>query len=67
MDVFLPYAKDYATTFSRQSITTEQWKDHLYAYWSKNGGSEKTKILDGVDWNVSQIIIYFIHCVDSLL
>ena len=35
------------------SITTEQWKDHLYDYWRKHGDEEKIKILDSVDWNVS--------------
>lgn len=37
-----------------QSISTEMWKEHLYNYWSKHGGEEKIKILDGVDWNVSE-------------
>lgn len=36
-----------------KSIRTEQWKEHLYEYFSKNGGDEKIKILDSVDWDVS--------------
>ncbi|KAF7797777.1 hypothetical protein EIP86_008978 [Pleurotus ostreatoroseus] len=51
LDVFLPYIHDYANTFTGKSITTEQWKAHLYAYFEKNGGSEKIEALDSVDWN----------------
>ena len=52
LDVFLPYIHDYANTFTGKSITTEQWKAHLYAYFEKNGGLEKIKALDSVEWNV---------------
>ena len=52
LDVFLPYVRDYVNTFIGRSITTEIWKTHLYEYWSKHGGAEKIKALDGVDWNV---------------
>lgn len=52
LDVFLPYIHDYVNTFTGKSITTEQWKAHLYAYFERNGGSEKVKALDSVDWNV---------------
>ncbi|KAJ6620129.1 peptidase family M1-domain-containing protein [Mycena sp. CBHHK59/15] len=51
LDVFLPYVRDYVATFIGTSITTTQWKDHLYAYYTKNGGPEKVKLLDSVDWN----------------
>ncbi|KAJ7269987.1 hypothetical protein B0H12DRAFT_1200389 [Mycena haematopus] len=51
LDVFLPYVKDYVKTFIGTSITTEQWKTHLYEFFSRNGGPEKIKLLDGVDWN----------------
>ncbi|KAF8885226.1 leukotriene-A4 hydrolase [Gymnopilus junonius] len=51
LDVFLPYVKDYVENFIGRSITTAQWKDHLYAYWQKNGGAEKIKALDSVDWD----------------
>ena len=53
LDIFLPYVKDYVETFIGKSITTEQWKEHLYAYFSKCGGPEKIKALDGVLWDVS--------------
>ncbi|KAJ7178723.1 peptidase family M1-domain-containing protein [Mycena crocata] len=51
LDVFLPYVKEYVSTFIGKSITTEQWKTHLYEYYTKNGGPEKIKALDSIDWN----------------
>ncbi|KAI0685545.1 peptidase family M1-domain-containing protein [Cytidiella melzeri] len=51
LDVFLPYVNDYVNTFMGKSITTQQWKDHLYAFYEKHGGSEKVKLLDSIDWN----------------
>ncbi|KAH9939046.1 metalloprotease [Epithele typhae] len=51
LDVFLPYVYDYVHTFMGKSITTEQWKEHLYGYWSKHGGEEKIKALDGIKWD----------------
>ncbi|KAJ7116299.1 hypothetical protein C8R44DRAFT_832437 [Mycena epipterygia] len=51
LDVFLPYVKDYVQTFIGKSITTQQWKAHLYEYYTKNGGPEKIKLLDSIDWN----------------
>lgn len=53
LDAFLPYVRDYVNTFMGQSITTEQWKSHLYGYYKEHGGEEKVKALDSVDWNVS--------------
>ncbi len=44
-------------TFIGKSITTQDWKDHLYAYFQKNGGEEKVKLLDKVDWNVCRPIL----------
>lgn len=52
LDIFLKYINDYVNTFMGKSITTFQWKDHLYAYFSKTYGEEKVKALDSVDWNV---------------
>jgi leukotriene-A4 hydrolase len=51
LDVFLPYVKDYVETFIGKSITTAQWKAHLYSYWEKHGGAEKIKALDSVNWD----------------
>jgi hypothetical protein len=53
--VFLPYVKDYVNTFIGKSITTEQWKSHLYSYFKKNG-HDKVKALDSIDWNVSKFV-----------
>ncbi|EDR02480.1 uncharacterized protein LACBIDRAFT_253885 [Laccaria bicolor S238N-H82] len=50
LDVFLPYVRNYVDTFMGKSITTDQWKDHLYTYFEKNGGEEKVKALNTVDW-----------------
>ncbi|TFK89276.1 zincin [Polyporus arcularius HHB13444] len=51
LDVFLPYIYDYVSTFMGKSITTEQWKQHLYAYFDKHGGEEKIKALNRVKWD----------------
>lgn len=51
LDVFLPYVRDYVDTFIGKSITTAQWKAHLYSYWEKHGGVEKIKALDSVNWD----------------
>jgi len=51
LDVFLPYAYDYVSTYMGKSITTEQWKSHLYGYFKAHGGEEKIKALDSIDWD----------------
>jgi len=51
LDVFLPYIRDYVETFSGKSITTQHWKDHLYAYFQRQGGEEKVKALDSINWD----------------
>jgi hypothetical protein len=51
LDVFLPYVKDYVNTFTGKSITTDQWKEHLYAYFVRND-AEKIKVLDSIAWEV---------------
>lgn len=53
LDIFLPYVRDYATTYIGKSITTDEWKAHLYKYFETHGGSEKIKALDSINWNVS--------------
>lgn len=55
LDIFLPYIKDYVKTFMGKSITTQQWKDHLYDYYHQHGGAEKIKLLDSVDWKVGNL------------
>ena len=56
--MFLPYVKDYVKTFLGKSITTDEWKDHLYNYFREHGGAEKIKALDSVDWNVGAAYRY---------
>ncbi|KAJ4485336.1 peptidase family M1-domain-containing protein [Lentinula aciculospora] len=51
LDVFLPYVRDYVSTFMGRSITTQQWKSHLYGYYENHGGAEKIKALDTIDWD----------------
>ncbi|KAE9398633.1 zincin [Gymnopus androsaceus JB14] len=51
LDVFLPYVRDYVSTFMGKSITTQQWKEHLYAYYDKHGGAERITALDSIDWD----------------
>jgi hypothetical protein len=53
LDVFLPYIRDYVSTFQGRSITTWDWKAHLYAYFESHGGQEKLDALNRVDWDVS--------------
>lgn len=53
LDVFLPYIRDYVETFQGKSITTWDWKAHLYTYFESHGGREKLDILNDIDWNVS--------------
>ncbi|KAF9476002.1 zincin [Pholiota conissans] len=49
LDTFLPYVKDYVETFIGQSITTAQWKEHLFKYWEKQ--PEKLEALKSVDFD----------------
>lgn len=47
---------DYAKTFLGKSVTTWEWKAHLYAYFEKHN-KEKVKALDTVDWDVSSVSV----------
>jgi hypothetical protein len=51
LDVFLPCIYDYVNTFTGKSITTEQWKEHLFGYYEKNDKS-KVELLKTVDFDV---------------
>ncbi|KAL4071200.1 peptidase family M1-domain-containing protein [Scleroderma yunnanense] len=51
LDVFLPYVKNYVETFMGKSITTQNWKDHLYAYYRAHGTKDNVKALDSIDWD----------------
>jgi leukotriene-A4 hydrolase len=54
LEVFLPYVSNYVETFIGKSITTDEWKSHLYAYYEKNA-PEKVKLLDTIDWDVCDL------------
>ncbi|KZV89070.1 hypothetical protein EXIGLDRAFT_838751 [Exidia glandulosa HHB12029] len=47
---FLPFIQDYVKTFTGKSITTEQWKTHLYGFYEKHDKSKIEK-LDSIDWD----------------
>lgn len=53
LEIFLKYAREYTRTFIGQSITTDQWKSHLYTYFKNQGGQTSVDLLDSVDWDVS--------------
>jgi leukotriene-A4 hydrolase len=48
----LPYIKNYVNTFMGKSITTEQWRKHLYDYFEQHGGEEKIQALNSIDFKV---------------
>jgi hypothetical protein len=44
--------KDYVKTFTGYSITTEQWREHLFHYFgSLKHGSEYIRKLGKIDWD----------------
>ncbi|KAN0101130.1 Peptidase family M1 domain containing protein [Tylopilus felleus] len=49
LDVFLPYVKHYVQTFMGQSITTQQWKDNLIAYFKED--EKASKALERILWD----------------
>ncbi|KAF8139623.1 peptidase family M1-domain-containing protein [Boletus edulis] len=49
LDVFLPYVKHYVQRFMGQSITTQQWKDDLVAYFKED--ERASTVLDGILWD----------------
>ncbi|ORX38697.1 peptidase family M1-domain-containing protein [Kockovaella imperatae] len=52
LDIFLPYLRDYFKTFNHTSITTDQWKEHLFDYFGKQeNGSEFQRKLGQVDFD----------------
>ncbi|KAI9510686.1 leukotriene-A4 hydrolase [Russula earlei] len=51
LDVFLPYIRDYVATFQGKSITTWDWKAHIYSYFERYGVQEKLDALNSVDWD----------------
>lgn len=52
LDVFIPYMKDYDRTFTGTSITTDQWRNHLFHYFgSQPNGEELVQKLGQLDWD----------------
>ena len=47
----LPYIKEYVKTFMGHSITTFQWKEHLYSFFADQ--VDKIKALDTINWDAS--------------
>jgi leukotriene-A4 hydrolase len=48
-DVFEPYLKAHYEHFAYKSISSADWKEYLFKYFSSN--EEKTNILKSIDWD----------------
>ena len=52
LELFLPYVKDYVQTYAGRSISTDDWKKHLFAYFGQQpNGSELVSKLASVDFD----------------
>jgi len=52
LDVFIPYMKSYEQTFTGTSVTTDQWRSHLFHYFGNlSDGPEMLKKLGQIDWD----------------
>ncbi|KAJ8657418.1 leukotriene A-4 hydrolase/aminopeptidase [Lichtheimia ornata] len=51
-DVFEPYMKSHVERFASKSITTEEWKAHLFEYMEKNHGQEVVDKLKTIDFDL---------------
>ncbi|KAJ9476995.1 Leucine aminopeptidase 2 [Pseudozyma hubeiensis] len=49
LDNFLPYAKSYFHAFYNRSVTTQEWREHLFKFFETN--AEATAALHKVDWD----------------
>lgn len=49
LDIFLPFIKSYFKTFYDRSVVTQDFLDHLFAYYSNS--REITQKLKGIDWD----------------
>uniref|UniRef100_A0A4W4F5C0 Leukotriene A-4 hydrolase n=1 Tax=Electrophorus electricus TaxID=8005 RepID=A0A4W4F5C0_ELEEL len=45
-EVFMGFVKSYIQLFAYSSVTTQEWKDHLFTYFK-----DKVDLLNKVDWN----------------
>lgn len=67
LEVFLPYVKDYIATYMGHSITTATWKNHLYAYFQKNGSEGQIEALNSIDWDVRTDNGYFMKATAEIV
>ncbi|KAG0172804.1 Leukotriene A-4 hydrolase [Apophysomyces sp. BC1034] len=51
-DIFEPYMKAHVEKFASQSITTEDWMAHLYAYFEEHHGKETVDKLNTIDFDL---------------
>ncbi|CDU23791.1 related to leukotriene-A4 hydrolase [Sporisorium scitamineum] len=49
LDNFLPYAKSYFHAFYNRSVTTQEWREHLFKFFE--GNADATDALNKVDWD----------------
>lgn len=49
LDNFLPYAKSYFHAFYNRSVTTHEWREHLFKFFESN--PDVTAALNKVDWD----------------
>uniref|UniRef100_A0A8D3EFX5 Peptidase M1 leukotriene A4 hydrolase/aminopeptidase C-terminal domain-containing protein n=1 Tax=Scophthalmus maximus TaxID=52904 RepID=A0A8D3EFX5_SCOMX len=45
-EVFMGFVKSYIQLFAYSSVTTDEWKNHLFSYFK-----DKVDVLNKVDWN----------------
>ncbi|KAI8972126.1 peptidase family M1-domain-containing protein [Pilobolus umbonatus] len=51
IELFEPYMKAHVLKFSSKSITTDDWKAHLYEYMEQHGGQETVEKLNTIDFD----------------
>lgn len=51
-DIFEPYMKSHVERFASKSITTEEWKAHLFDYMEKNHGQSVVDKLKTIDFDL---------------
>lgn len=49
LENFIPYVKAYFHTFAGRSVSTEEWREHLFAFFASN--EKATQALHAVDWD----------------
>jgi len=49
LENFVPYIKAYFHTFAGRSVSTEEWREHLFSFFA--GNEKATQALHEVDWD----------------